>query len=282
MKALRKYDTAAHEVQESVPKSVGKDKVKVWVEGNDWRLYGRFFVKDLVDREGRKGGHSCHSAVDSYREFKKQFPKKPAIVIRDADFKRANGENLEAEDDIFYADCHDHEMMCVFQEKVREALMSNFEYDGHTDTFFNSVFDELKFLSYLKWYNYNNDCRYNFKTLGSLFGMDESEFKDIGLLEEDVYNRTDNNSKKRIDLHDLAGFMSDHNDVNTYDLTNGHDFYNRINYHLKKINKANTRSEEQLKDSVYIAFAFFFRNTNLYKRLNNWCINNNRFILKAV
>lgn len=289
MKSLRMYDTAAHEVQESVPKSVGTDKVKIWVEGNDWRLYSRFFNLSLVEKEGRTGGFSSHSAVDSYKEYKKQFPNKLAIVIRDADFKRANGDNLDAEVDIFYADCHDHEMMCVYQDNVRNSLINNFECDETSESFFGKIFDELKSLSFLKWYNYNNACGYNFTTLNDLYGLNESDFKNSASLENKVYVRTSSEHAKkgitkklnRIDLETFNLFVASHLNVDKYDLTNGHDFYNRINYHLQKISKKNTRSEDQLKDTIYTAFEFVFSQTNLYKMLDSWCKNNKKYILKV-
>ncbi len=290
MKELRYFDTSASEVQETVIKSVGKDKVKIWVEGSDWRLYNRFFDHNKVSREGRDGGHSCHSAVDSYREYKKQFPEKLAIVIRDADFKRTNGENLNADADIFYADCHDHEMMCIFQKRVRDALMNNFECPESVETFFDNIFEELKLLSYLKWYNYNNHSGYNFGTLSDLFGLKDTELKDIAALEKDVYDRTCSSHRRknitdaftRISMDDLLTFIKSHEGVDRYDLTNGHDFYNRINYHLQKIDRKNSLSENQLKAIIYTAFEFLFVNTDLYKRLDEWCKANNCYILKAV
>ena len=86
----------------------------------------------------------------------------------------------------------------------------------------------------------------------------------------------------RISMDDLLTFIKSHEGVDRYDLTNGHDFYNRINYHLQKIDRKNFLSENQLKAIIYTAFEFLFVNTDLYKRLDEWCKANNCYILKAV
>ncbi len=212
-----------------------------------------------------------------------------AIVIKDADFRRANGEDLDRNPDIFYADCHDHEMMCIFQDKVREVLLENFMVEGTGNTFFNNIFEELTLLSYFKWYNFNNICAYDFDRMGNLFGMSQSFFKDLEIMEKEIYCRTLSERKKnnvkesleRIDMNDLSDFVKSQPSPDKYEITNGHDFYNRINFHLQKINKNNVRSEEALKDTIYAAFSFVFKNTQLYARLNTWCENNQTYILKA-
>lgn len=289
MGALKQYDTAKNQVDELKLSTKPKDKVVVWVEGNDWKLYHRFFDDSMVDKQGRKGGYSCHTALESYEEFKKQYPTRLAIVIKDADFNRINGNDLESNPDIFYADCHDHEMMCIYQSKVREALMDNFMIDNKDDAFFKKIFDELLLLSFFQWYNYNNVSSYNFDTLGNLFGLTEDFFKDPDAIETEVHKRSESARKKKgltaplphIDLKEYAKFMNERNGADCYEITNGHYFYNRINYYLQKIDAGNKRSEDVLKESIYIAFSFVFKNTQLYKRLNSWCESNNTYILKA-
>ena len=289
MGSLKQYDTPKNQVDELKVSTKPKDKVVVWVEGNDWKLYHRFFNADMVDKQGRKGGHTCHSAIESYEEFKKQYPSRLAIVIKDADFMRINGEDLERDQDIFYADCHDHEMMCIYQDKVREVLLSNFLVEDSDDTFYKRIFDELLLLSFFQWYNYNNVCAYDFDRLGNLFDMSQAFFHDLAIMENEVFVRTQSERKKknikepleRIDLKELSDFIKSHPSPDCYEITNGHDFYNRINYYLQKINKNNVRSEETLKDTIYAAFSFVFKNTQLYARLNSWCERNKTYILKA-
>lgn len=289
MGSLKEYDTPKNQIEELKLSTKPQDRVVIWVEGNDWKLYHRFFVPEMVDRQGRKGGHSCHSVIESYEEYKRQYPDKLAIVIRDADFERANGKNLETNPDVFYADCHDHEMMCICQAKVREALMANYMIENKDDAFFTKIFDELLLLSYFQWYNYNNSGSYNFDTLGNLFGLPDDFFKDPAVLEDTLYKRSTSVRKKkgitepmpRVCMEDYADFMVSHNDPDSYEITNGHDFYNRINYHIQKVDESVKRSEDTLKESIYMAFSFVFSNTQLYSRLTTWCENNKTYILKA-
>ena len=289
MGALKQYDTPKNQVDELKLSTKPKDKVVVWVEGNDWKLYHRFFNANMVDKQGRKGGHTCHSAIESYEEFKRQYPSRLAIVIKDADFMRLNGDATDYNPDIFYADCHDHEMMCVYQEKVREVLLSNFMVKGSESASFNRIFEELILLSYFKWYNFNNECAYDFERLGNLFEMSPGFFQDLSAMENVLYVRTSSERKKnnvkeplkRIDLNELSDFIKSRPSPDCYEITNGHDFYNRINYYLQKIDKSNVRSEDTLKDTIYAAFSFVFKNNKLYARLNSWCDSNKTYILKA-
>ena len=288
MHELKQYDTVQNQIDELRLSSQPANKVMIWVEGNDWKLYHRFFNPDMVDHQGRTGGYSCHTAIDSYKEFKRQYPTRLAIVIRDADFKRVNGESLVADDDIFYADSHDHEMMCMCQVKVREALKDNFMLGDKGDTLFQKIFNELQSLSYFKWYSYNKSCGYNFSTLGNLSAISDDFFTDLNKIEEKVYGRSVSERTKkgitdplkRIDLKEFSDFIALHPDPDYYEITNGHDFYCRINYYLKKIDANNARREDALKEVVYTAFSFVFQNTQLYSRLSIWC-NNNTNILKA-
>lgn len=243
----------------------------------------------MVDHQGRTGGHSCHSVVDSYKEFKKQFPKRLAIVIKDADFMRANGIPTDNHPDIFYADCHDHEMMCIYQDKVKEALLGNLMIENQKDTFFTKIFDELLLLSYFQWYNYNNHSGYNFARLATLVDYDDSFFKNPSKIEDEVHRRTTTSRNKKgiteplphIDLKDYDDFVKAHPDPGIYEITNGHNFYNRINYYLQMVDNRK-RSEDSLKETIYAAFSFVFKNTVLYSRLSDWCNRNNTHILKAV
>lgn len=289
MGPLKEYDTPKTQIEELKLSTKPKDRVVIWVEGNDWKLYHRFFIPEKVDSQGRKGGHNCHSVIESYQEYKRQYPNSLAIVIKDADYRRANGENLDTDPDIFYADCHDHEMMCIYQNKVREALMANFMIENKDDSFFKKIFDELLFLSYFQWYNYNNSGSYNFDTLGNLFGLPDEFFKDPTILEDTLYKRSTSERKKkgitdpmcRVSMKDYADFMDSHQNPDSYEITNGHVFYNRVNYYLQQVNEGVKRSEDTLKESIYMAFSFVFANTQLFRRLTTWCERNNTYILKS-
>lgn len=285
MDSLKAYDTAANEAAELKLCQKALDKVQIWVEGKDWMLYRRFFDLSKVEKQGRSGGHSCHSAEDSYREFKIQNPEVPALVIRDADFMRANGADLKADLNILYSDGHDHEMMCIRQPRVRQAIVNNLPEDIDAEHFYASIFHELRPLSYLKWYNYNNHSGYNFETFG-LRTLKDDLLSDIRKIEQDVHARTCSRLKKlcppvelrHIDHDDLDAFVSARTEASPYEITNGHDFLNRISHHLEKIDKAK-RSESQLKEVIYAAFEFVFVNTDLYQSIRQWSETNRIDIL---
>lgn len=288
MGSLKEYDTPKNQVEELKLSTKPKDRVVIWVEGDDWVLYHRFFVSEMVDCQGRKGGHSCRSVLESYEEYKRQYPNNLAIVIMDADFKRANGDNLETNPDVFYADCHDHEMMCIYQDTVRETLMANYMIENKDDVFFKKVFDELLLLSFFQWYNYNRGGSYNFDTLANLNGLPDDFFKNPAVLEDTLYKRSTSERKKRgisdpmprVSMKDYTDFMTSHQNPDSYEITNGHDFYNRINYYIQQVAGVK-ESETTLKKSIYSAFSFVFANTQLFRRLTSWCESNKTYILKA-
>jgi len=292
MPRLRDFDTVQNEISELNPILVRKkneDKITIWVEGDDWRLYSRFFIKDKVECKQREGGFSCHAAVEKYREFKKQFPNKLALVIKDADFHRVNNNVIDDEPDIFYADGHDHEMMCFSQQYVREILMRDFEYDKDSELFFDGIFKELLNLSYIKWYNFNLHGSYNFGTLGDLYTIKKATFEDIDKLNNDIICRTNSELRKN-GLKTISGFNTFalllfqkwRSNSDRYEITNGHDFCNRLNYHLSKINNKIKLSEYTLKGHVYSTFTPVFKNTKLFKDLAEWSKRNNVEILEVI
>ena len=75
----------------------------------------------------------------------------------------------------------------------------------------------------------------------------------------------------RINVTDVVSFMNANPNVNMYEITNGHDFCNRLAMHIKT--KTNyVRNEESINDSIMVSFDYEqFKNTNLHKSLRVWC-----------
>ena len=84
-------------------------------------------------------------------------------------------------------------------------------------------------------------------------------------------------------VDDVRKCINEHAPVDRYEITNGHDFYNRLCLHIKKMNKEYTRDEDSLKDSVLTSFDNEqFEKTKLHKSLRSWCDKNVDILSKAM
>ena len=106
------------------------NKVLVLVEGkNDYVFYFKFFdqsTAEIKDCNGCKGVVTVYQCLQQNANFKN-------ISIKDSDFERLNG-NLPPYPNLFYADGHDYEMMCLknsntikklFELKTQKAFEDN-------------------------------------------------------------------------------------------------------------------------------------------------------------
>lgn len=121
------------------------------VEGKDDRIfYYKFFNKDFSEIKDCKG---CKKVIEVYRilQSKAKFLN---ITIKDSDFDRINGKPKSGVN-FFYSDCHDYEMMCLRNKGTLEKLFANLAID-YDEAIINSVFEDLRYLSFFKWYNYTN------------------------------------------------------------------------------------------------------------------------------
>lgn len=266
----------------SIPSN--RQKVVVWLEGKDWRVYRKFFEADKIIEYGKVGGEQI---LEGHRRLKARVPSQRSIVIKDADFKRLEGHDMESDPNIFYTDGHDVEMMMIKQDKVQNGICEGFEYEGDRNRFFDEVFHDLYHLSYFKWYDYHFRHYYSYAQMS--VQDEKARLEDLEWIENKVHDRsksTYENSNHstpfvRIKPDDVQEFINNHQPVDQYEITNGHDYCNRLCLQIKK--KTNyTRNEESLNDTVIAHFGIEqFEQTNLHRSLRQWC-DANIDILKAV
>lgn len=265
-------------------KPENRKKVVVWVEGKDWRVYRKFFDSEKIIEYGKCGGEQI---LDGHRKLKAKVPSQMSIVIKDADFKRLEGYNMQSDPDIFYTDGHDVEMMMVKQETVQNGICEGFEYEGDRDRFFDEVFHDLYHLSFFKWYDHHYQHYYSF---ASMSVQDENaKLNDLDWIEEKVHDCSKstyencNHSTPFVSIkpNDVQDFIDSHQPIDQYEITNGHDFCNRLCLQIKKKTKYK-RNEEGLNDTIIAHFGIEqFKQTNLHRSLKEWC-DANINILKAV
>lgn len=254
---------------------LNSNKVVVWVEGKDWRVYRKFFKSDKIIEAGSAGGLVI---TEAHNKLRRMRPSQKSIVIKDADFGRLEGVSLSADPDIFYSDGHDVEMMMLKQPVVRQKVCEVFEYTGDVDKFYNDIFTELTPLSYFKWYSYHNGNSYSFKDLSKL-RQPKQDLMNLTWIESTTYKCSEskwngsNHSTPfvRIDVTDVENFMNANSSVDMYEVTNGHDFCNRLAMHIQAKTHY-VRNEDSIKDSIMVSFDYEqFKNTDLHKSLKNWC-----------
>lgn len=262
-----------------------RQKVVVWTEGKNWRTYHGFFDSCKIIMSG-KG--SCQQIEKGHRLLTEKVNDVKSIVVMDADFKRLEGHNMSADPNIFYTDGHDVEMMMIKQDKVQNGICRTFEYDGDNGLFFEEVFEDLLYLSYFKWFDCHHKRCYAYASMGKV-NQNLSQLQDLAWIENKLYpeskakweSSNHETSFVRIKPDDVGDFIAAHRTIDKYEMTNGHDYYNRLCMHIK--NKTNyVRNEECLNDTVIALFDYEqFKNTNLYQSLKAWCNNNVDILAKA-
>lgn len=262
-----------------------RQKVIVWVEGKNWRVYHKFFKSELIIEYGKVCGDQI---LEGHKKLMMKVPSQKSIVIKDADFKRLEQQNLGADPNIFYTDGHDVEMMMIKEEKVQAGICDGFEYDGDRNQFFEEVFHDLYFLSFFKWYDYHYKHCYSYEPMSKI-RQSQANLRDLDWIESNIYScskskwDSSNHSTPfvRIKTDDVRDFIFEKQSVDWYEMTNGHDYYNRLCFHIEK-KMDYTRNEDSLNDTVIAHFGIEqFEQTNLHRSLKQWC-DANIDILKAV
>ena len=263
-----------------------RKKVVVWVEGKDWRFYRKLFDEDKILEFGMGGGDFI---LEGHNKLKKKCPKQLSIVIHDADFLRLNGVDLTADPNVFYTDAHDVEMMMMKHPDVRKDICDTFEVKGDRKRFYEKVFGDLYYLSYFKWFNNKESRGYAFDPLSKV-QQSQAKLSDLDWIEgklhacaESRWVAKDNPRPfKPIKTDEIKEFIRENSPVDPYEITTGHDFYNRLCLHIKN-ETPYARDEEGLKDTVVTSYdCSKFETTSLYQALNDWCADNIDILKRAV
>lgn len=218
------------------------------------------------------------------------------IVIRDADFDRLNADCHEYDKfkNFFLTDTHDLETMMLCEDgKVnkdieRKIICENIGTDSIPDIVLKCM-DDLKPLSYLKWYNSSNDLGLEFRHIGcgDLYDGDRNT------IDEWVNKlwKADGDAKKRFPtlLDDVSHFMQAQPNVDVWQITNGHDLCDAMMSLIRKQQKEQKKLMNQEgqaygrgNGTAKILFGLIsgaytleqFEKTKLYGSITQWCCDN--------
>ena len=242
------------------------------VEAKDDREFYYKFFQDSNSEIKTSGG--CGAFRKVYNCLQGKIKN---IAIKDSDFARLC-HIFPTEDNIFYADAHDYEMMCLKNESTRQEIFENLAITYNEDLW-KQIFQELNILSYFKWYNYCEHLKYNFKTF-SVEGLSSEQLKDFEYIHTQILPKS--NPNRIITANDIESFQRDHSPCCEYELTNGHDFIKRFCHHLKAGNLTHRQeNENSIRNRLHPCFRLeAFVQTQLYQDILDWENANGSNILK--
>lgn len=274
------------ELEQSVSGYKTSGRFTVFVEGiDDAILYSNFFNSNNVAVEDTSGVHRLTEIVkylDSHG-LEKYF-----IAIKDSDFDRLN--NLApAYNNLFLTDKHDLETTIISVSAIEKLLKETLRYsdvkkekkeaeviDGRR--LIDNACDMILDISYIRWYNNENNKNINFDILKfqeiiSENGSLECKFCLKYLMDNPC------NSKISISLSDIYAFKESHKEINDIlQLVRGHDLCEALyilikqnSYYRKKSNLSSDKIEEGLRLCCGIEQ---FRKTELYSNIKCYFENN--------
>lgn len=275
--ASSKHQLKANQIRMEWRTSENYGKVLILVEGpEDSTFYFKFFNREnsSIRNSGGcgtlKGVYSILRALDEIT----------CIAIKDSDFDRINGVPV-VDENFFYADNHDYEMMCLSDRDVCKTFFENLGIDPD-EGLIDLIIDELRYLSFFKWYNYTyTKCYIMARIKVDSEDMTADKLKNYDFLHTSCYNPA--SSHGLIEKDDLDDFIERHQECSDWEFINGHDFIQRLCFYLKSTHHKNNLNEEKLKFALYPCFDMnAFQRTLLYGNIRRWEVNNGKPILKPV
>jgi len=256
-----------------------QNKVWVYVEGmDDKRLLGRFFCQKNVFVEALGG-------IVPVREIVKlilQNHFRNVLGIVDADFSRLQAR-ADVEQNIFYTDCHDAEMMAiaaggVFKDVTYICWQEPLDYDGLRERLLQSI----ALIGVTRKYSLDNKIDLNFQGLSvnNLLDICKEDGR-ISLKSSDFVQEINRRSPRKVRAIQLEEIEKiDTTGINLWELCNGHDYIKAWGAWLNtKASGQKGLGPDQLQRMLYAAFNFqVFCTTNLYNALKNWASAHNDLI----
>lgn len=247
-------------------------KVLIMVEGKDDKtFYFKFFNPSQSELKTCKG---CRKLKDVYTSIRNSLTIE-CIAIKDSDFDRLN-HIRPIDENFFYTDCHDYEMMCLADEQVKKELFDNLAIT-YEPGLIDKVLHELEYLSYFKWFNYTHKAYYEMKAI-KVENETAENLNNYAFLHNKGYVSS---SKLIISEKDLNSFIISNSPCSPKEITNGHDFIKRLCYHLKVQKELHNINEHQIRLILYPCFRKEnFQQTSLYREIKEWETSKNKNILR--
>lgn len=256
----------------------------ILVEGNDdsdVRLYRKLFNDKTCKIEPIPGGYlKVEEAVESLLNGYDLI-----IGIRDADFIHLQGEEY-SKVNMFLTDKHDIEMTMLAEDDVFSAVTHEFidiEQTQHT-TFRDSLLNNIKPLSLLKYLNCLNDLELKFAAMKG-FTIDLISFQydtfDLATYFGRLLAKSPKAKERDFNIIRDDIIALDSNPLDLFQLSNGHDAIKAFALFIKTSGNKHGKS---ISDDTFPSFfrtAFrkeHFYKTTLYSNIKNWADSKGRSI----
>lgn len=249
-------------------------KVLLLVENNnDRKCYFKLFNHNTVEIRTTGGCNGMKRLFDAFQPF-----GIPNFAIQDSDFARVCGR-MPIERNYFLTDYHDHEMMCLSDNEIMVAIFENHAIAYDSDLV-AMTFDELKTLSYFKWFNYHHHLNLNFKGYKPR-GKSKVDLMSFG----SIYNDVRPQSPKCtviITEDDVSAFVSSQTKQSFFEITNGHDFLDMLSLNIANKYSIHDINQDSLRAIIYSCFTFSrFVKTMLYQAIKDWARTSSEVLFAA-
>lgn len=228
----------------------------------DKKCYFKLFNHDNVEIRTTTGCNSMRHLFDAIQPY-----GIPNFAIQDSDFSRVCGKE-PLETNYFITDNHDHEMMCLCDEDIMKAVFENLAIT-YDKALISSTFDDLRMLSYFKWYNYHLHLNVNFKGYKPR-GKSQADLHSF----EAIYRVVKPQSPKcsvTITEAEVMAFIGRQTPQSVFEITNGHDFLDVLSQGIEKKYSIHNLRREDLQPIIYASFTFsHFAKTQLYHNIYSW------------
>ena len=247
-------------------------KLLVHVEGtDDIPVYEVFFNKNFVDIQDCYG---CVVVEDVHKIIKSETNWK-YLSIRDSDFLVLSNKKKYSDDNFFYTDCHDSEMMMFNNPRLIKSVMNKL-IGNSIDGIKERICNELYWVSMLKWFNMLRNLNYKFNDLDLAHLSWNAQISTTEALRFFIPTK---NSPKSFPLKTFNIFQSKNKNPNINHLINGHDFITRWAAIIKREYNQQYSNREFRKiicNSYTIKMA---KSTALYQNIMNWELSNKLSVL---
>ncbi len=259
---------------------LSKGKIFVLVEGDDDCKIFKRLLASHCKVETFSGGveklQECVQILVGDSNFRGLI-----IGIRDADFLYLEGKTSSLPE-LFLTDFHDLEMMMVYADETFESIMAEF---GGKETenplkLRNDILTVLQFVSYLRWWNDQNNAELKFKAVsyGGVFEGNTLKM-DVEKYLMKLISVSPNAIEKDTNLLTLHAKSLEKPTHDLYQLCNGHDFMKILSLYIN-----GKRTQDHINDirlSAHFRTAYSkpaFYKTQLYANLQKWASENHTTI----
>lgn len=234
-------------------------KLILLVEGKyDVPFYKKFCDSEYVYIHFTEGNEKMDALVSLLIQRKYEY-----LAIQDSDF-RFFGQRKATYDNLFFTDYHDYEMTCFSDGSFSQAFSDGMKNKYGASINYALIDSELQLLSCYKGCNMVYSLGASFKALGKKVA--EIPIIDHNCIQKNIIGNLQqgyvNGFIKNIDKLVLEKFY----------LHNGHDWLNRICFHLNKAKNVEKKvEEEELQEIlVYLYSKKNFEKTRLFRDIAIW------------